>query len=88
MMMMFAEMYINNMTMEQFNSMALDNGIKLSKNELEFSFNFIKSNWKEVLANQDSFDLSMYKDKFSDDNYKKIEELISVLKEQYGHLLK
>ena len=88
MMMMFAEMYINNMTMEQFNSMALDNGIKLSKNELEFSFNFIKSNWTEVLANQDSFDLSMYKDKFSDDNYKKIEELISVLKEQYGHLLK
>lgn len=88
MMMMFAEMYINNMTMEQFNSMALDNGIKLSKNELEFSFNFIKNNWKEVLANQDSFDLSMYKDKFSDDNYKKIEELISVLKEQYGHLLK
>jgi len=87
MMMMFAEMYINNMTMEQFNSMALDNGIKLSKNELEFSFNFIKNNWKEVLANQDSFDLSMYKDKFSDDNYKKIEELISVLKEQYGHLL-
>jgi len=67
--------------------MALDNGIKLSKNELEFSFNFIKNNWKEVLANQDSFDLSMYKDKFSDDNYKKIEELISVLKEQYGHLL-
>lgn len=88
MMMMFAEMYINNMTMEQFNSMALDNGIKLSKNELEFSFNFIKNNWKEVLANQDSFDLSKYKDKFSDDNYKKIEELISVLKEQYGHLLK
>ena len=88
MMMMFAEMYINNMTMEQFNSMALDNGIKLSKNELEFSFNFIKSNWKEVLANQDSFDLGKYKDKFSDENFKKIEELISVLKEQYGHLLK
>ena len=88
MMMMFAEMYINNMTMEQFNSMALDNGIKLSKNELDFSFNFIKNNWKEVLANHEDFDLSMYKDKFSDDNYKKIEELISVLKEQYGHLLK
>lgn len=88
MMMMFAEMYINNMTMEQFNSMALDNGIKLSKDELKFSFNFIKNNWKEVLANQDSFDLIKYKDKFSDENYKKIEELISVLKEQYGHLLK
>lgn len=87
MMMMFAEMYINNMTMEQLNAMALDNGIKLNNNELEFSYNFIKSNWKEVLANQDSFDLSKYKDKFSDENYKKIEELINVLKAQYGHLL-
>ena len=87
MMMMFAEMYINNMTMEQFNSMALDNGIKLNKNELDFSFNFIKSNWKEVLANHEDFDLSMYKDKFSDENFKKIEDLIKVLKNQYGHLL-
>ena len=87
MMMMFAEMYINNMTMEQLNEMALSNGIKLSNDELEFSFNFIKNNWKEVLANHEDFDLSKYKDKFSDENYKKIEELINVLKAQYSHLL-
>ena len=87
MMMMFAEMYINNMTMDQLNEMALGNGIKLSNNELEFSFKFIKKNWKEVLANHEDFDLSQYKDNFSNDNYKKIVELIKVLKNQYGHLL-
>lgn len=87
MMMMFAEMYINNMTMEQLNEMALSNDIKLSNDELEFSFNFIKNNWKEVLTNHEDFDLGKYKNNFSDENYKKIEELINVLKKQYGHLL-
>lgn len=87
MMMMFAEMYINNMTMEQLNEMALSNGIKLSNDELEFSFNFIKNNWKEVLANHEDSDLDKYKNNFSDENYKKIKDLINVLKNQYGHLL-
>ena len=86
MMMMFAEMYINNMTMDQLNEMALGNGIKLSNNELEFSFDFIKNNWKEVLVNKDDFDLSIYKNKFSEENYKKILQLIDVLKDKYGNL--
>jgi hypothetical protein len=30
-MMMFAEMYMNNLTKDQFNGMALENGISLSK---------------------------------------------------------
>ena len=86
MMMMFAEMYMNNLTKEQFNEMALSNGIKLNKSELEFSFDFIKNNWKEVLVNKDDFDLSIYKNKFSEENYKKILQLIDVLKDKYGNL--
>lgn len=86
MMMMFAEMYMNNLTKDQFNGMALENGISLSNDELDFSFNFIKSNWKDVLANKDDFDLSIYKNKFSDENYEKILQLINVLKDKYGNL--
>jgi hypothetical protein len=86
MMMMFAEMYMNNLTKDQFNGMALENGISLSNDELDFSFNFIKSNLKDVLANKDDFDLSIYKNKFSNENYEKILQLINVLKDKYGNL--
>lgn len=85
MMTMFAEMYMNNLTIEQFNGMALENGIKLNKDELNFSFNFVKTNWRELLANKDDFDFSIYKDKFSKENYEKILQLIEVLKSKYGH---
>lgn len=80
--------YINNMSIDDFNGMALDQGINLSKSELDFSYNFIKDNWLDVFNDYDSFDFSKYKNKFSDENYEKIRKLIDDMYSKYGHLVK
>ena len=49
-----------NMSIDDFNGMALDQGINLSKSELDFSYNFIKDNWLDVFNDYDSFDFSKY----------------------------
>jgi hypothetical protein len=81
-------MYINNMSVEDFNRMALEQGINLSNDELEFSYNFIKDNWLDVFNDYDSFDFSKYKKKYSDENYEKIRALIDDMYSKYGHLVK
>lgn len=88
MMINLVSMYINKMSLNDFNSMALDQGIKLSEDELVFSYNFIKNNWLEIFNNYDNFDFSMYKNKFSEENYKKICILIDDMYSKYGHLIK
>lgn len=82
------ERYINNMDIFDLQNLAISKGIDLSKEELDFSFNFIKKNWKNVLSNYNSFDLDKYKDKFSEDNFIKIKALVRDAYLKYGHYLK
>lgn len=70
------ELYINNLRREDITIFALKNGISLSAEELEFTYDFIKNNYKDVLKNKESFDFSKYKEKFSSENFSKIELLI------------
>ncbi len=70
------ELYINNLRREDITNFALKNGINLSAEELEFTYDFIKNNYKDVLKNKESFDFSKYKEKFSSENFSKIELLI------------
>lgn len=81
-------MYINNMSIDDFNDMALNQGIELNDEELDFSYNFIKDNWLDVFNNYDEFDFSKYKDKYTKDNYEKICKLIDDMYNKYGHLIK
>ena len=68
-------------------NLAISKGIDLSKEELDFSFSFIKKNWKNVLSNYNSFDLDKYKDKFSEENFMKINKLYKDLLFKYGRYL-
>lgn len=82
------ERYINNMSIHDLNNLAISKGIGLSKDELEFSYNYIKKNWKNVLSNYNLFDIDKYKDKFSEDNFTKIKKLIREYTIKYGNYLK
>lgn len=82
------ERYINNMSIHDLNNLAISKGIGLSKDELEFSYNYIKKNWKNVLSNYNLFDIDKYKDKFSEDNFIKIKKLIREYTIKYGNYLK
>ena len=81
------ERYINNMDIFDLQNLAISKGIDLSKEELDFSFSFIKKNWKNVLSNYNSFDLDKYKDKFSEENFMKINKLYKDLLFKYGRYL-
>lgn len=82
------ERYINNMSIHDFNNLAISREICLSQEELSFSYEFIKKNWKNVLSNKGLFDIDKYKDKFSEDNFVKIKSLYKEMLFKYGHYLK
>ncbi len=82
------ERYINNMSIHDLNNLAISKGIGLSKDELDFSYNYIKKNWKNVLSNYSLFDFDKYKDKYSDENFIKIKKLIKEYTLKYGSYLK
>ena len=69
--------HINNISKGDINTFALKNNIKLNNNELDFIYNFIKTRYKEVLSNPNSFNFTKYKNNFSNENFIKINGLIN-----------
>ena len=80
--------YIDNMSISDFNKLALKNDIVFSYEELNFSYEFIKNNWIDVLSNIDDFSIEKYKNNFSNENYEKICKLCNILYDKYGAFLK
>lgn len=70
------DLYVRNMSVSNVRDFAYKNDIALSDEETDFVYNFIKNNYREVIKNRDSFDFSAYKEKFSEENFQKIEKLI------------
>ena len=71
------ETYINKLTKQDILNFASKNNLKVTDEELDFVYNFIKYNYKTVLNNPNSFNLSNYKNNFSSENYNFINSLIS-----------
>lgn len=70
------EKYINNLTKEDIIKFATNNNLTITNEEINFVYSFIKCNYKDILANPDSFDITIYKNKFSENNYNFINNLI------------
>ncbi|MBR5662560.1 MAG: hypothetical protein IKX00_02775 [Bacilli bacterium] len=67
--------YISNMTIEDINNFAIKKKISLSSDELEFTYEFIKKNWNQILSNPNNLNLDRYKNKYSEENFNKIKML-------------
>ena len=78
---------MSSLSMEQVNQFALKNNVMLSEKELEFPYAFVKQNWEMILRNPTLLKLERYKEQFSEENYKKIEQLLLFYYQKYGHLL-
>lgn len=78
--------YINNMTIEDVNNIAVKNNIHLNNQELNFLYNFIKKNYEVLYANP-NIDLSKYKPNFTEENFNKIINLIDEYKIKYASFL-
>lgn len=80
--------YMSNLTKEELANFAYKNGVNLTLDELNFTYDFVKKNYQKVLKNPSSFDFSLYKDKFSKESYNKIYNLLIFYHDKYASILK
>ena len=79
--------YVNKLTKEQITSFALMHNILLSPSELDFTYNFVKSNYEEVIQNYDSINLDQYRSYYSEENFTKIKALFKEYSEKFKPFL-
>ena len=81
------ERYMRRITIEEVNDFALKKNIYLSDEELLFTFEFIKKNWNQILSNPNSLNLDRYKNKYSEENFNKIQILFKEYYSKYHRFL-
>lgn len=72
--------YINKLTKDDVNKFAISKGANLSNEELEFTYSFIRKNWKDILKNPSIFDIERYSKYYSKDNFIKIKQVFNEYK--------
>lgn len=74
------ENFIINMKRDDIVKFAKKNNLTATDNEIDFVYSFIKNNYKEVLNDPNRFDITLYKNNLSSDNYNFINNLINKYK--------
>ena len=81
------ERYINLMTKEDVRNFATKKNIQLSEKELDFTYNFIKKNYKNYFANPKVFNLELYKNEYTKENFSKITKVYQEYIQRYANYL-
>ena len=79
--------YMDKLTKEEVQSFAMKNNIILTEEELNFTYTFVKKNWEMIIRNPNLLQFDRFKDKFSPENFAKIQRLFVMYYQKYGHLL-
>ena len=79
--------YINKLTIDDINSLAIKNNIVLNDKELSFVYNIVKNNYNDLLYGDSNFIFDKLKNNISNNNYSKIKELFNTYKQKYQSLL-
>ncbi len=79
--------YMENLSVDQVNDFAQKNNVFLSESELNFTYTFVKKNWEMIFRNPNLLRLERYKEQFSEENFQKIQKLLIMYYQKYGHLL-
>ncbi len=79
--------YILKMTKEDINNFAISKNINLSEEELNFTYNFIKKNYEQILNNPKLFKIERYKEHYSETNYQKISKVYQEYLQKYANYL-
>ena len=81
------ERFINKMSVEDIRNFATSKNINLSDAELNFTYDFVKKNYKNVLANPKLFNLDRYKNNYTEENYHKISKVWQEYSQKYSNYL-
>lgn len=79
--------YMSLLKKEDVQNFAIKNNVSLSEEELNFTYEFVKKNWRIILSNPNAFHLEKYKDRFTEENYQKINLLIKEYLKKYQSFL-
>ena len=75
------------MTKEDINNFAISKNIFLSSEELDFTYNFVKKNYKNFLQNPKVFNIERYKNNYSEENYPKIVKVFNEYYQKFANYL-
>ncbi len=68
----FIEKYINRLSLEDFATLAKNQGISFIENELEYCYQLVKNNWKDFYQGDREKFLNQVKKNVSDKTFKEI----------------
>ena len=80
----FIKKYVDILTKEDILKFASLNDVELSSNEVDIIYNVIKNEWKTIVFDDYKIILNKYKNNFSVEKLKKIEELILLYKNKFN----
>lgn len=81
------ERYMSMLKKEDVFNFAVRNNIFLSNEELNFTYAFIKKNWQDIVKNPNLFEIEKYKNRFSEENFKKVKQLFKEYHQKFGSFL-
>lgn len=81
------ERYMSMLKKEDVFNFAVRNNIFLSNEELNFTYAFIKKNWQDIVKNPNLFEIERYKNRFSEENFKKVKQLFKEYHQKFGSFL-
>ena len=79
---------MNNLTKEKVLEFANSKGVLLDQNELDFIYEFVKKNYKTILKNPSLLNMDLYKNRFSNENFIKINKIINEYYNKYHNIIK
>lgn len=80
----FIKKYVDMLTKEDILKFACTNNVSLSSNEVDIIYSAIKNEWKNIVFDDYKVVLNKYKNNFSVEKLKKIEELILLYKDKFN----
>ena len=81
------EKYMRSFKKEDIKNFALQKRVNLTEEELNFTYEFIKKNWQDILKNPKALQLERYKNKFSEENFNKIKKIFDEYYQKFGSFI-
>ena len=79
--------YINNINIDDLNTLLIKNEINLTNNELKILYKYIKEDWYTFIYEDDTPILNDLKNKITVDKYNKLYNIYIMAKEKYRNYL-
>lgn len=81
------ERYMNMLKKSDVENFALSKNVHLNSEELDFTYAFVKKNWRAIIKNPNLFNIDRYKGKFSEENFLKVKQIYQEYFQKFSSFL-